>query len=150
MLRALYRITAPFAVVYVVALPGTPRGAVFETTAFAQRGPESKAKPPAKGTAIVVSGCIRDSTIEETGTGRIFRLTGDKKTLKELMQSHDGHVDDVSGVLKSELLQTMERSKRIGKTRISIGATESRNTPAEGFPILSIKSFEHTGGMCKA
>ena len=150
MFHALIRITAPMAVVCVVVLPGTRRGPVVGTTALAQSGPESRAKPPAKGAAVVVSGCIRDSTIEETATGRVFRLTGDRKALRELMKAHDGHVDDVSGVLKSGLLQTTERSKRIGKTGISIGAAESRNTPAEGFPILSIKSFEHTGGMCKA
>ena len=71
-------------------------------------------------------------TNDSTGTYTGFvtyRLTGDKKALKQMKQDHDGHVDIVTGILKSDLpQQNTPQGKRVGNTRITVGAGRSRRT----------------------
>jgi hypothetical protein len=120
---------------------------------FIQSGVEPKAVEPRKGDAVIVTGCITGPTIEETDTLRTYRLTGEKAIVKELAKAHNGHIDEVSGILKSTLIAPATRSKQIGKTRITIGAVESRSTsdhraPMPELPVLSVKSFRHLAGIC--
>jgi hypothetical protein len=113
-------------------------------------GVEPKMTEPRKGDALVVTGCIIGPTIEETSTGRTFRLTGDRKIVKELAKAHAGHIDEVSGTLKSTLLESTMRTKQVGKTRITFGAVESRSAPERGesLPVLAVKAFRHLAGVC--
>jgi hypothetical protein len=115
-----------------------------------QGGSEPKAGEPKKGDVLTVKGCLTGPTIEELSSLRTYRLTGDKALLKELAKEHTGHVDEVTGTLKSTLLQGSTRSKQVGKTRISIGVAESRTAPDRGdaLPVLSVKSFQHLQGVC--
>jgi hypothetical protein len=115
-----------------------------------QSGVEPKGAQPRMGDALVVIGCIMGPTIEEVDTGRTYRLTGDKAVVKELAKGHVGHMDEVSGTLKSTLVASTTRSKQVGKTRITIGAVESRSAPERGesLPVLSVKSFRHLLGVC--
>jgi hypothetical protein len=115
-----------------------------------QGGGEPKGTEPRKGDALVVLGCVTGPTIEETDTLRTYRLTGDKAVVKELAKAHVGHLDEVSGTLKSTLVASSARTKQVGKTRISIGAVESRSAPERGdsLPVLSVKSFRHLPGVC--
>jgi hypothetical protein len=118
--------------------------------ALVQGGSEPKAAEPRKGDSLVVVGCITGPAIEETDTLRTYRLTGDKAVVKELAKQHVGHVDEVSGTLKSTLVASTARSKQVGKTRITIGAVESRSAPdrGESLPVLAVKSFRHLPGVC--
>jgi hypothetical protein len=115
-----------------------------------QRGAEPKTAEPKKGDSLVVTGCITGPTIEETDTLRTYRLTGDKAVLQELGKEHVGHLDEVSGTLKSTLVSSTARSKQFGKSRITVGAVESRSAPvrSEPLPVLSVKSFRHMSGVC--
>src|SRR3954464_11750052 len=91
--------------------------------ALAQSGTDPKAgAEPKKGDALVVTGCIAGQTIEETDTLRTYRLTGDKAVVKELTKEHAGHLDEVSGTLKSTLVGTSPTGTQVGRTRITIGA----------------------------
>jgi hypothetical protein len=116
----------------------------------AQSGGDARAAEPRKGDSLVVIGCISGRAIEEAGTLRTYRLTGDKAVLKELAKEHAGHIDEVSGTLKSTLVSSNSRSKQVGKTRITIGAVESRSAPDRGepLPVLAVKAFRHLPGVC--
>jgi hypothetical protein len=129
------------AAVMSVAIAAAPR---------LQSGIDQKVAEPRKGDPLIVTGCITGPTIQETDTLRTYRLTGDKTILKELAKAHVGHLDEISGTLKSVLVESATRTKQVGKTRISIGAVESRSAPErrEGLPVLAVKSFRHLPGAC--
>jgi hypothetical protein len=121
--------------------------------AIAQSGQEPSVKTPHKGDDYVMTACIQGSTAEQVGTGLTFRLTGDKKLLKELAKQHVGHVEDLVGVLKSDLIQPAGRSKTVGKggkTTIFITAGESRSATQvyEPLPVMAVTSYEHTSVVC--
>ena len=95
-------------------------------------------------------------TNDSTGTYRGFvtyRLTGDKKALKQMKQEHDGHVDIVTGILKSDLPQeNTPLGKQVGNTRITVGAgAQPTNDPTapQYLPALQFKALEHTGVTCR-
>ncbi len=115
-----------------------------------QRGTEPKSGEPKKGDVLTVEGCLTGPTIQELGSLRTYRLTGDKALLKELAKEHTGHIDEVIGTLKSTLVQASTRSKQVGKTRITFGVAESRTAPdrADALPVLSVTSFQHLPGVC--
>lgn len=115
-----------------------------------QGGSEPKSAEPKKGDVLTVKGCITGPTIEDLSSLRTYRLTGGKALLKELANDHTGHMDELTGTLKSTLVQASARSKQVGRTRISIGVAESRSAPdrGESLPVLSVKSFQHLPGVC--
>jgi hypothetical protein len=109
-----------------------------------------KPQEPRKGDFLAVTGCINGPTVEERDTGRSYRLTGDKALVKEISKVHVGHIDEVSGILKSIPTSSAGGGKQVGRTRIRIGVVESRSAPdrAEPMPVLSVKSFRHLDGVC--
>ena len=129
-----------------------------------QEKPAEPSQGPKRGDTIVVRGCVTGGTVETSETevrdssGKYsgivtYRLTGDKKALKRIKTEHDGHVDILTGVLKSDLPhQNTARGKRIGNTRITIGVGEQpRTDPAapQYMPALQVKDIEHTGETCR-
>jgi hypothetical protein len=116
-----------------------------------QDRPEAGSKLPEKGDTITVKGCISGSTIEGQESGLIYRIKGDKGLITHISKEHKGHVDEVTGILKSSLRMGGGKSKRIGNTTISIGAAESRNTPAvqEVNPTLEAKTIKHLPEICR-
>lgn len=137
--------------------------------ALALAGPVQQEKPaaklPQKGDAIVVKGCLKGSSLESTETGilnadammmtaLVYRLTGDKETLKQMRKQHDGEVVEVTGILKSTLPAGEVRGKTIGKTRITIGVGTSHvGSPAaaeanRSIPVLEVKSYEGLAMKC--
>ena len=126
--------------------------------AAAEQGPAAD-KPPKKGDQVVVRGCLRGAMLEAAQTRVVestttypeavnFRLSGDKKLLKEMRKNDNGRVVEVSGVLKSDLPSTDTPGKRIGNTRIVVGI----GTPQAGqpqapphMPVLEVKSYEGIG-----
>ena len=129
-------------------------------------GQEKTAKVPQKGDTIVVKGCLRGSALESTETGSadsearmmtalVYRLTGDKSTLKQMRQEYDGSVVQATGILKSTLPPADEsRGKTIGRTRIRIGVgTPHVGSPASSevnrsIPVLEVKSYEGSPVKC--
>lgn len=130
----------------------------------AQDKPGEQPKQLKRGDTIVVRGCITGGTVESsdaqandstgTYTGFVtYRLTGDKKALKQIKQEHDGHVDIVTGILKSDLpADNTARGKRVGNTRITVGVgaqpTHDPNV-VQYLPALQVKEVEHTGVNCR-
>jgi hypothetical protein len=129
-------------------------------------GQSDKAKPPKKGDALVIRGCLRGSAVESAETMRVdaegvprpedqvptltYRLQGKKELLKELKSKHDRKVVQVSGVLRSELSGS-GLSTNVGRTRISIGVDpRSSGSPhaTEAVPVLEATSFEGTTISC--
>lgn len=115
-----------------------------------QDRPEPKPKVPEKGDMIVVKGCLAGSMLEDSEGGRTYRLKGDKSVMQLLTKEHKGHMDEVTGELKSSLRAAGGRSKQVGRTKISIGVAETRNTGGadEYYPVLEVKSFKHLLGVC--
>lgn len=117
-----------------------------------------------KGDTIVVRGCLTGSALEATDLGSrepagltstslTFRLTGDKALLKQLRDEHDGFLVEVEGRLRSDLPASTAHTRRIGKTRITIGspgATPGRPAAeaARTLPVLEVKAFERRGASC--
>jgi hypothetical protein len=132
---------------------------------FALGGTQEKAQEaysePKRGDTIVVRGCITGGKIESSetqvrdkrGTYPVlvtYRLTGEKKALKQIKEDHDGHADVITGVLKSDLPnQNAPGGKRIGNTRVVIGEPPRTDPHAPQFlPALQVKKIDHTGINC--
>ena len=139
--------------------------ALVLTALAVQDKTSDQSRMPKRGDTVVVRGCIAGSTIEsrETevsdSTGKYsafvtYRLTGDKKTLKQIKDDHEGHSDVITGRLKSDLPNAnTPRGKRIGNTRITIGVGEQpRTNPREPqyMPALEVKEIDHTGVTCRS
>ena len=130
-----------------------------------QQDPPKAPKPPKRGDVVVARGCLRGGMLESVdlsapgGVDRFtevitFRLTGDKKAIQALKRDHDGHSDVITGELRTDLPSSTEaRGKKIGNTRITIGAGASRGMNAEPMPppmpVLKVTSVEHTGATCR-
>jgi hypothetical protein len=123
-------------------------------------------KTPQKGDSVVVKGCLRGNSLESTETGilnsdatmmtaLVYRLTGDKATLKSLRAEHDGKVVEVTGILKSKLPSAAdERGMTVGNTRVRIGVGPAPvGSPAHSdlnrsIPVLEVKGFEGRAVQC--
>jgi hypothetical protein len=126
---------------------------------------QEKTKPPRKGDAVTIRGCLRGSAVEqadlmvEDSEGQFsendsvptltYRLQGDKAVLKELKDDHDRMIVQVKGILRSEISRSGVGTD-VGRTRISIGV-DPRN-PTRGaeqpLPVLEAISFEATKTSC--
>ena len=73
--------------------------------------------------------------------------------LEEIRKEHDHHADILTGELRTDLpTGTETRGKKIGNTRIVIGAGPARPMMPQGpppMPVLKVTSFEHTGVPCR-
>ena len=142
---------------------------VNATDAPAQASPEREPQKeekmnerPKRGDTVVVRGCLRGGVLQraeltspaDRAADQItFRLTGDKKSLQEIKKEHDGHADIITGELRSDLQPGPETlGKKIGNTRIVIGAGPARPMMPQGppaMPVLKVTSFEHTSVSCR-
>lgn len=117
---------------------------------------ETASRPTRKGDALTVTGCLHGAALEATevsapdasalvAAGLTFRLTGDRKLLRELRQEHDRKVVEVRGVLKSELPHAAGQGHNVGGMRITIGAASPggrlESEPRRVLPVLEVKSF---------
>lgn len=115
-----------------------------------QAAGQSTKKVPEQGATMTIKGCVTgSSSLQDHETGLTYRLKGEKKFLKDLAREHKGHVDELTGILRSSLIMGDSKSKRIGNTTISIGAAESRNSgPRELNPIFEVTSLKHLPVLC--
>ena len=122
--------------------------------------------PPAKGDEVVVVGCITGPAVEaqetrhvgqETGIDRAitYRMSGKKDLVKRLREDHDGHLEELTGVLRSALPDaSQQRGAQIGRTRIFVGGSSGRRSPmdnampAQHLPVLEVKASRHINGRC--
>ena len=130
---------------------------------------EKPAAPPAaptrKGDRIAIYGCLRGSSLEATDLGGgsdqvspvtqglTFRLTGDKKLLKELKEKHEKTVVEVMGVLKSDLQPASMPEAKVGRVRIGIGTPPTGSMAAadeakRSVPVVEVTSYTGRGTTC--
>jgi hypothetical protein len=125
---------------------------------------EKENEPPKRGDTVIAKGCIRGGALETSDVSRrdgsvsaledlvTFRLTGDKKQLEELKKEHDGHVDAITGELRTDLPTKGIGGRKIGNSRITVGVGGSRGMmpePPPPMPVLKVASFAHTGVTCR-
>jgi hypothetical protein len=119
-------------------------------------------KPPKRGDKVTVRGCLSGGSLDSTEITSAdeddketppyyefvtFRLTGDKKVLKEVRMEHSGHVDLLHGTLGTDLPKP---GSRIGNSRVSIGIGRGMSPePPPPLPVLKVSSFEHTSVTCR-
>ena len=124
-----------------------------------------KPRTPKSGDTIVVRGCLRGSMLESSSltladeddplpSSHTFQLKGKKDLLKQMREKHDGYVVDVTGVLKSRLMDGSERGTQVGNARIVIGAESSIRGgqppgATQAVPVLEAKSYEASQTTCR-
>jgi hypothetical protein len=139
---------------------------IMVSLALAGAAQDKPAKVPQKGDAIIVKGCLRGTALESTETGLldaegrmmtalVYRLTGDKATIKKMRQEHDGKVVEVSGILKSTLPPGDEvGGKTFGRTRVRIGigspavGSPANSEATRSIPVLEVKDYEGVPVKC--
>lgn len=130
-------------------------------TGLAQEKSGGEIKPPKSGDKVVVKGCLANATVDSndvTGVDResryfefvTFRVTGDKKVLREMREDHVGHIDVLHGELRSDLPRAGQTGTIVGNSRVTFGVGRGMAPePAPPLPVLKISSFDHTGITCK-
>lgn len=109
---------------------------------------------PKRGDTITIEGCIDGQTLTERATRLTYQLEGDKPLIQHLKSEHEGHMDKVTGKLKSERLIGSVKSKTVGKTTFRIGSREQRQIQEpqteerELDPILEVTAIEHIKSGC--
>jgi len=145
------------AAVCLTALLSAIAGAALVNTQESPAG-----RPARKGDRLLVRGCINGPLLEAVETtiaddtpvlppGLTFRLSGDKKLLKQMRTEENGRKVEITGILKSDLPQEGGVGGRVGKTRITVGVgtpdAMQQQTPPHR-PVLEAKSFEPLGVSC--
>lgn len=121
-------------------------------------------RPTRKGDALVVKGCLSGASLAATETsatggaallsaGLTFRLTGERRLLRQLRDKHDRRIVEVRGILKSDLPQPSAQGRNVGGMRIAIGAPSPNagRPQAESMrllPALEVKAFEGGDTFC--
>jgi hypothetical protein len=126
----------------------------------------------AKGEEVLtIVGCVQGSrlkplhagatgefdTVTNTLRAAEYMLDGPKDLLKTLTKNHDGHIEEVTGVVKipptTDQPDVHVRTTDVGgKTRVTIGTRTGptpnvmSSTPAS--PRLSVQSFKHVADKC--
>jgi hypothetical protein len=110
-----------------------------------------ESKKPAKSSDIIVKGCLSGGLLESRETGKTYRLSGPKDTLRLLSKEHEGHLEEVTGELEGQDRMGGRKSRPVGKkTTVYVGASETRSSGSdEAIPELKIKSVEHVGACAK-
>ncbi len=124
----------------------------------------------AKEELVTIAGCVQGSRLKASRDGvpdsvtRILHaseyvLDGQKEILKRLRKDHDGHFEEITGLLKLQPSVVGQpdvhvRTKDLGpKTRITIGdsrETGSVASPPPAPPRIFVHSFKHIAEKCAA
>jgi hypothetical protein len=119
---------------------------------------------------VTIAGCVHGSrlklsrnTTPDTVTSVVraseFVLGGQKELLTRLKKDHDGHLEEIIGILK--IPPTLEqpdvhvRTKNVGeKTRVTMGTRQSAGSdptaPLPVLPTLLVESSRHISDKCAA
>src|SRR5690348_11613564 len=120
-------------------------------------------KVPKDSVMLVVTGCLKGRVLavsdvrqEDTQSGPIvksksFRLAGKKEVMKDVKEQ-DGHLVDVTGIVKKSSL--IEPGVKVGKN-VTIGggppvagSGNSRPVPNEYIPVLDTESVRMRASSC--
>jgi len=131
------------AIAFVVGVFGEPQ---------VDRPPKPSEKPE-----TVIQGCLHGKSlkarkVDTSGAQtRSFRLRI-PKSLAAALKEHEGHEEELTGVLAdTERSMGGSKSKMVGsRTKITVGASEERNTGTPEDPQLDVISFRHVASTCGA
>ena len=135
--------------------------------AFAVAAPQDKQeerpKVPKDSVELVVSGCLKGRVLavsdvrqEDVQAGvvvraRSFRLAGKKDIMKDV-KSHDGHLVDVTGLVrKSALIEPgvkVGKGIRIGGGQPVAGSGSRSPVPSEYIPVLDVETVRLRASSC--
>src|SRR3954467_4826069 len=126
---------------------------------------QEKPKVPKDSIELVVSGCLKGRVLavsdvrqEDTQSGPIvksksFRVAGKKDVMKDVKE-HDGHLVDVTGIVKKSSL--IEPGVRVGKN-VTIGggppvagSGSATPIPNEYIPVLDAESVRLRAKSCSS
>jgi hypothetical protein len=108
---------------------------------------------------ITLRGCLHGKTLKVTRSDdplgpeiKTFSLHL-SKTLVTALREHEGHEEEVTGVLHHTARSmggTKSKVMNGGKTKVTVGATEERNTgPDEGPPLIDVSTVRHIADLCQ-
>ena len=112
--------------------------------------------PVQKPAPFVVSGCLHGKTLKTTRSNTsgvsvtTFRLRGPKQLMNALRE-YEGQEVEVSGTLKDDKGRMgATRTKALGgRTKITVGVREERNTEQSEDPELAVQSFRPLSPRCR-
>ena len=132
----------------------------------AQDNPQERPKVPKDSIQLVVTGCLKGRVLavsdvrqEDTQSGpivraRSFRLAGKKDVMKDVKE-HDGHLVDVTGLVRKSAL--IEPGVKVGKgivigggPPVAGGAGTRPAPPVESVPVLDVESVRLRASSCGA
>lgn len=130
----------------------------------AQDKPEERPRVPRDSVELVVTGCLKGRVLAvsdvrqvDTQSGpivraRSFRLAGKKDIMKDV-KDHDGHMVDVTGLVRKSAL--MEPGVKVGKGIVIGGGQPVAGsggrpvpTPSEIVPVLDVASVRQRASSC--
>ena len=130
----------------------------------AQDKPEERPRVPKDSVELVVTGCLKGRVLAvsdvrqvDTQSGpivraRSFRLAGKKDIMKDV-KDHDGHLVDVTGLVRKSAL--MEPGVKVGKGIVIGGGQPVAGsggrpvpTPSEIVPVLDVASVRQRASSC--
>lgn len=130
----------------------------------AQDKPEERPRVPKDSVELVVTGCLKGrvlavSDVRQTDTqsgpivrARSFRLAGKKDIMKDV-KDHDGHLVDVTGLVRKSAL--LEPGVKVGKGIVIGGGQPVAGsggrpvpTPSEIVPVLDVASVRQRASSC--
>ena len=132
----------------------------FVTAIVVPQSVPPASQPPKKDSTVQVRGCLRGQSVtltEDPGfevPGKRLDLKGDRRLMRALKE-HDGHMEEIVGVLKMQNpdAAVAVKEKRKDKTRVYVGVSEARSKgtieaipPA---PVLEVRAFSHIGARCQ-
>jgi hypothetical protein len=108
---------------------------------------------------ITLRGCLHGKTLKVTRSDdplgpetKTFSLHL-SKALATALREHEGHEEEITGVLRHTARAmggTKSKVMNGGKTKVTVGATEERNTgPDEGPPQIDVTGFRHMADLCE-
>lgn len=100
---------------------------------------------------VTVRGCLRGSTLTTLFEPRQFHLTSSRE-LSALLNKHSGHVEEITGRLKSGNAAgaTVIKEKSGSQGRVYVGVGTRSATPSEGvtLPVIEVRSVTHIEDAC--
>ena len=110
-----------------------------------------------KNTTVSLRGCLQGTTLvlsEDPGfevPSRTLTLTGSRRIMRALKE-HNGHQEEIVGVLKSRTDAVAVKEKRGDKSRIYVGVSEHRSEKPDAVPsvvTLDVRATKHLASACQ-
>jgi hypothetical protein len=127
-----------------------------------QEGQKERPRVPKDSVELIVTGCLKGRVLavssvrtEDTQSGpivraRSFRLQAKKETMEDVKRE-DGHLVDVTGIVRKSAL--MEPGVKVGKGIVigggpPVAGSGNRPAPSEYLPVMDVESVRLRATSC--